>query len=115
MRVEEPIGGIGRLARKVELRREYRLVWRLYLDVQVACPSRVEPWHHSFQSIVSCCIRELMAAQLRASVVVAPPGIRLPEVQQGTGNRPAVRRQNGPNHNDFRAGDARFQQRGTLR
>src|SRR5437870_12591728 len=108
MRIEEPVGGIGRLARKVELRREDWLVWRLHLDVHVACPSGIEPWYNGFQSVAACFISELMAAQPVAGVVVAPLGIRLPEVHQGVGNGPAVRRQDRPGKHDLCAGDTRF-------
>src|SRR5687768_3582141 len=48
-RIEDPVRGVGRFVRKVELRNQDRLIRSLSDDVDVAGAAGVEPRHDRFQ------------------------------------------------------------------
>ena len=60
--MEDPIGLIARLVGEVELGGQDRPVRRLYLDVDVARPARIEPRDDGFQLIEAVLVGEQVTA-----------------------------------------------------
>src|SRR5215210_6696360 len=87
---KQAIAAVVRLAGKVELRRQQPTAGRLDLDMDVARAPRVGPGHHRAQAIATLGIGELVAAQAKTLIVVLALAVRLPEIDQGPCDRPAI-------------------------
>jgi len=94
--VEVRVAVVVERARKVELCRQRLLTRRAHLDVHVTRAPRIRAGQDRLEVIATARVRELVAAQTSASVVVVPVRVGLPEVDPRTLDRPAARGQDEP-------------------
>src|SRR5829696_9547367 len=83
--------------------------------MDMARAAGINAGHDAAQSITAFRIGELMAAQAEAGIVVAALVIRLPEIQQGAGERFAGATEHEANQFDRLPGHALLEQLGSLR
>src|SRR5262245_6116854 len=87
-RVDEVALILG-LAGEVELGRQHRVPGGLDLDVEMASAARVDARHDGLEAVASLLVRELVATEPEAPVVVLALGIGLPDVEQRSRDRHA--------------------------
>src|SRR5262249_21175788 len=89
--VEDGVARVGGFAGEVELSRQHWSFPRLYLEVKMAGALGIDAGHDRLQAITALVVRELMAPQAIARVVVVAAVVGMPDVDQRARHRLAIR------------------------
>jgi hypothetical protein len=86
---EQAVTPVRRLVRKIELRGEHALLWRLHLDVIVAGAAGVERRQDGPEAIAALGVGEQVSAIAESASVVLAALVGVPEIDERPRNRPA--------------------------
>ena len=88
-----PVAVVAGLCREIELRRQHGSAAGPDLDVEMARPAGIDAGNPRDELVAALAVGELVPAEAEAGIVISPGAVGVPEIDQGSGDRAAARRQ----------------------